>query len=95
VRVRACPGTRVEHAKEARAGRATRPDDPATGLDRARTWVAHGPTRPPPRRFEATWTPASHPGARPPPRIWWFFGTDRFAEGEFFRYEITDLTLIT
>jgi hypothetical protein len=28
-------------------------------------------------------------------RVGWFFGTDRWADGEFFRYQITDLYLIT
>ncbi len=27
-------------------------------------------------------------------RVGWFFGTDRWAEGEFFRYRITDLALL-
>ena len=28
-------------------------------------------------------------------RIGWFFGTDRWPDGEFFRYRITDLDLVT
>ena len=28
-------------------------------------------------------------------RVGWFFGTDRGAQGEFFRFEITDLRLVT
>lgn len=28
-------------------------------------------------------------------RVGWLFGTDRWREGEFFRYQITDLQLVT
>jgi hypothetical protein len=31
-------------------------------------------------------------GARQP--FGWFYGTDRWPDGEFFRYQITDLTLV-
>lgn len=58
--------------------------------DRTRSWALH------PFGGEvtgyATFDGVSIPAAG---RVGWFFGTDRWREGEFFRYQITDLQLVT